>query len=79
MDALYLLTWRFAQGEAPPCMDAADADDNGEVWILTDSYTLLQYGFAFGPPPPDPGPFNCGIDPDAAEDELDCEDAGDCL
>lgn len=69
-DALYLLRYAFARGDAPPCMDAADADDNDTVSALFDAQYLLFYAFADGPEPPDPGVDECGGDP--TEYELGC-------
>jgi hypothetical protein len=67
-DAIVLLTYLFARGEAPPCLDAADADDDGGHTI-GDGIHLLQYLSAGGPdlPPPSRG---CGIDP--TPDPLTC-------
>ncbi len=70
LDALYILSWTFAGGSAPPCEDAADADGNGVVSALLDSLRLLSWAFAGGDPPPDPGVETCGPDPDI--DVVDC-------
>ncbi|MBN1421510.1 MAG: hypothetical protein JXP34_22245 [Planctomycetes bacterium] len=58
-DAVYSLLYLFASGSAPPCIEAADIDDNA-VLDLGDPVGLLNYLFASGPAPappfPDPGP-----------------------
>ena len=47
-----------------PCFDAADADDDGVVNGLIDGLYILNYQFLPGfPPPPAPGPDECGADP----------------
>jgi hypothetical protein len=48
----------------PDCLDAADADDNGEVQ-LTDAIKILGFLFLGADPPPAPGPPGspCGADP----------------
>ena len=76
LDALYLLDWGFTLGPPPFCFDAADADDNGEVFPIIDAITILHWGFTAGPPPPEPGAFECGVDP--TEDELPCETVSGC-
>ncbi len=67
-DAIFTLSYLFAQGPSPSCLDAADANDDGAV-DLADGIFILQSLFAIGPaiPPPYPG---CGVDPTV--DELDC-------
>ena len=63
-------------GPFPPCLDAADVDDNGAQFALLDALYLLNWGFAGGDAPPDPGPFECGIDP--TDDDLECDTTPDC-
>ena len=59
-------TWSRTE---PPCLDAADGDDNGEV-NLTDAVTVLYYLFlGIGPLPP-PGSDQAWFDP--TPDELNC-------
>ncbi len=70
VDAISLLLWQFAEGDDPPCMDAADVNDDGEVTALTDALALVSWAFVGGEIPPDPGPDECGLDPE--EDEVDC-------
>ncbi|MBN1444241.1 MAG: hypothetical protein JXA90_16130 [Planctomycetes bacterium] len=68
-DGVISLMWLFSGVAAPRCMDAADADNSGRVNI-TDPIYVLMWLFLGGPAPPDPGPWECGLDPDA--DDLDC-------
>jgi hypothetical protein len=67
-DAVLTLNYLFLGGEAPPCPDAADADDSGGL-DLTDAVTVLLYlfqgGAAFQPPFPEAGP-------DPTKDSLGC-------
>ena len=69
-DALYLLKWGFTAGPAPECDAAADVDGNGILNALTDPLYLLRWNFQGGDEPPDPGPDECGPDPDDAECEV---------
>ena len=73
-DALLLLAWHGQFGDTPPCVDAADADDNGRISLL-DPLLLLRYVFQDGDAPPVPGLEECG--PDPTDDDLDCLDLGD--
>jgi hypothetical protein len=65
--AAFYPSWR-------PCMDAADADDDGRLSIA-DALHVLRAVFAGGPPPPAPFP-HCG--PDPTPDSLDCVAYPDC-
>ncbi len=61
-DAIYTLTYLFAKGPAPHCLDSADTNDDGQIDIGDAIYTL---NFLFGGqgvkiPPPYPNP---GYDP----------------
>ncbi|MBN1418426.1 MAG: hypothetical protein JXP34_06585, partial [Planctomycetes bacterium] len=69
-DAIGLLNVLFANAAALPCDDAADIDDSGDLTI-GDAVSLLSYLFASGPPPKDPGPTTCGVDP-TPDDGLGC-------
>jgi len=69
-DAITLLKFLFINGGEPPCLDAADAEDNGFLNI-TDVLVILNDFFRDGTGIPDPGPFSCGTDP--TPDQLDCE------
>ena len=73
-DAIFMLSHLFAQGPAPSCEDAADANDSGAIDIA-DAITILSHLFASaGPLKP---PFGeCGIDP--TDDTLDCLEFGPC-
>ncbi|MEM7163971.1 MAG: dockerin type I domain-containing protein [Planctomycetota bacterium] len=63
MDAAFINAFLFAAGPAPACMDAADANDDGQIDV---SDVLLIQG---GGPIPYPNP-ECGID--VTPDNLDC-------
>jgi hypothetical protein len=67
-DAIFTLSYLFASGTAPTCLDAADSNDDGEINVA-DAIFVLQYLFAGGLAIPPPYP-ECGIDPTV--DELDC-------
>ncbi|MBD3162917.1 MAG: hypothetical protein GF346_10930 [Candidatus Eisenbacteria bacterium] len=58
----------------PPCFDAVDFDDTGEI-TLDDLLGLLDYLYEGGAEPPPPFP-ECGTDP--TEDPLDCESFPPC-
>lgn len=69
-DAVAILFWLFQGGGGePPCIDAADVDDGGDV-DLTDAVYLLSHLFRGSPPPPPPW-GGCG--PDPTPDALSCE------
>lgn len=68
-DAVLILAHLFQGGAAPPCADAADANDGGTI-DLTDAVYLLEHLFTGGPKPPAPYP-NLGVDPTA--DALGCD------
>jgi hypothetical protein len=70
-DVVLTLRGLFQGGGRPPCEDAADADDSGEV-NLSDALSTLNFLFLGGPPPPPPFP---GAGPDPSEDGLDCAGA----
>ena len=53
-DGVYLNNFLFLGGPPPPCLDAADANDNGQL-NLTDSLVIFNQG-----PFPPPGATNCG-------------------
>lgn len=73
-DAIYSLTYQFASGPVPGCLDAADTDDSGEINISDPLYNLA-YQFADGPEPPAPFP-DCGADPSI--DAVRCRDFPPC-
>jgi hypothetical protein len=71
-DAIFVLNYLFLGGVAPSCLDAADANDDGNI-DLSDGIKILRYLFGGGKldstlPAPWPEP---GEDP--TEDKLDCE------
>ena len=67
-DAIFTLSYLFASGSAPSCLDTADANDDGAVDIA-DAIAVLSYLFAGTGDLP--APFGeCGVDPTV--DELGC-------
>ena len=67
--AFFLISYLIFPGaETPPCLDAADANDDGAVDIL-DVIAILYQQFVPGWPPHPPPSF-CG--PDPTNDALDC-------
>ncbi len=67
-DAIFVLSYLFARGTAPSCLDTADANDDGRNDIA-DAIRTLTHLFAHGGPLP--LPFGgCGADPTA--DDLSC-------
>ena len=61
-DPIGVLDYLFNGSQAIDCLDAADVNDTGSI-DLADAIYLLTYIFSGGLAPPDPGPFNCGLDP----------------
>jgi 6-phosphogluconolactonase (cycloisomerase 2 family) len=61
-DAVFTLDHLFRGGEAPTCLDAADADDTGRL-DLADPVYLLNHLFRGGAGILAPGPIDCGVDP----------------
>ncbi len=55
-------------GPEPPCLDAADADDNGR-WDIRDGVVIILKLFSGDQEIPPPFP---GIGPDPTEDDIDC-------
>jgi hypothetical protein len=68
-DALRILGYLFLGSEVPPCLEACDGDDSGDLSI-SDAISLLGYLFLGSSPPPAPGP-ECGVDPSPSD--LGCE------
>ncbi|MBN1419618.1 MAG: PKD domain-containing protein [Planctomycetes bacterium] len=60
-DPIYLLSWIFADGPAPPCLDAADLDDGGRIDI-GDAINCLEFLFVGDWFPAFPH-FSAGLDP----------------
>ena len=67
-DVISILSYLFASGEAPDCVDALDINDSGGVNIA-DAINELSYLFSGGPPPAPPFP-DVGLDP--TPDSLPC-------
>ena len=67
VDPVLILNHLFGR-KIPPCLDAADSDDNGALEI-TDAVYLLNSLFLGGPAPAQPFP-SCGLD--STTDELTC-------
>ena len=61
-DAVRSLEYQFAGTFTPPCLDAVDVDDDGQITIA-DPLANLFFQFRGTPSIPAPGPFQCGIDP----------------
>ena len=70
-DAITTLNGLFG-GAAIPCASAADVNADGTLNIA-DAVTILNYGFAGGPPPPAPFP-NCGLE--TISTTLTCDQTG---
>ena len=67
-DAIFLLSYLFAQGAEPSCLDAGDTNDSGQIDIA-DAIAVLSHLFAQAGPLP--APFGeCGADP--TDDALEC-------
>lgn len=63
-DAVFLLAAAFISGSpAPPCLDAADCNDDGSYDPILDSAVLLQSIFVPGSLPVAPPFSSCGGDP----------------
>jgi predicted alpha-1,6-mannanase (GH76 family) len=73
-DAVFLLQYLFAGGPEPPCMNAADANDD-EARDMADGIFILQNLFAGGPAVPPPHP-ECGTDPTTGS--LECKSYPPC-
>lgn len=67
-DAIFVLTYLFAQGPTPTCRDAADVNDDSTIDI-SDAIFLVTYLFNNGLAPRPPFPF-CATDP--TTDALGC-------
>jgi hypothetical protein len=69
-DPITILLYQFDGPLFPPCLDALDFNDNGQIQI-DDALGSLFFQFAGATPPADPGAATCGPDPTA--DSLGCE------
>jgi hypothetical protein len=67
-DAIFTLSYLFADGPAPSCLGAADANDDGAVDIA-DAIAVLSHLFAGAGELPEPF-GECGVDPTV--DALEC-------
>ena len=72
LEAIFILEWGFAGGPAPPCREGADVDNSGEIFPLLDALEILYFTFGSTEPPDDPGPYECGPDPEP-EEGLGCD------
>lgn len=72
--AIFALAFLFVGGTPPPCLDAADANDDGDLDI-SDGVRVLVFLFAGEAPPPSPFP-DCGTD--ETEDAMDCVSFAGC-
>ncbi|MEM7164271.1 MAG: dockerin type I repeat-containing protein [Planctomycetota bacterium] len=70
LDSAFILNWLFMSGAPPECMDAADANDDGQV-SQADFVHIENALLPGGPLLPAPGPDTCG--PDPSSDTLDCQ------
>lgn len=68
-DPIVILNYLFGVGGSISCFDSADINDDGSLDVA-DPINLLTYIFGGGTLPPDPGPFDCGLDP--TPDGLGC-------
>jgi hypothetical protein len=71
-DAIFTLSYVFASGPAPDCLDAADANDDGHIDI-SDAIYVINFMYRGGPELPAPFP---AAGPDPTVDELDCVERG---
>ncbi len=72
-DAVATFNFLFLGGDEPPCLDAADANDVDNALNLTDGVFLLNFLFLGGDPIADPGPFDCGPEPDGSPFTFGCD------
>jgi hypothetical protein len=75
-DAVFTLSYLFASGTDPSCLDAVDANDSGGTDIA-DPISMLAYLFASAGPLPEPFEV-CGVDRTSANDNLDCASFAPC-
>ncbi len=67
-DPVYISSFLYQGGNAPPCKDAADVNDDGSL-DNSDVIYLYQFLFMGGSPPASPYPY---CDLDTTSDDLDC-------
>jgi hypothetical protein len=75
-DAIHILTYLFASGPPPACMESTDVN-NSAAMDIADAVYLLAYLFGGGPARSSPGPPGspCGADPDkpGSPGDLGCD------
>ena len=74
-DAMSILQSLFVTPGPPDCLDALDANDDGEIDV-SDSIYVLSFLFRGGAAPGWPFP-DCGLDP--TPDDLDCATYSECV
>ena len=75
-DAVWLLSYNFLGGEAPPCPAACDVDGDGRIeGAVSDAVYLLQFLFGGGPMPLEPSRA-CGVSDLPSDRELGCGESG---
>ena len=74
-DAIATFVWLFAGGEASTCTIAGDTNNDSAV-DLSDGVFSLAYLFRAGAEPAAPGPFECGLPPEAGK--LSCDTYPQC-
>ena len=72
-DIQFILSFLFLGGEDTRCRESADFNDDGGLNI-SDPLRGLNFLFLGGLPLPDPGPDNCGPDPDVTQGDVGCEE-----
>jgi hypothetical protein len=77
-DAVATFNFLFLGGDEPKCLDAADSNDTDNALNLTDGVFLLNFLFLGGDAIPDPGPFDCGLEPDGSPFTFECENYDAC-
>lgn len=72
-DAIVTLLFLFRGSGMPPCLEAADFDDDGELQV-TDAVAILQWLFLDRVAPTTPGPpgLPCGPDPPTSPERMGC-------
>jgi hypothetical protein len=55
-DVIFLNSYLYSGGPAPPCRNQADVNHDGSVDV-SDSVYILSWLYSGGPAPPSPGPF----------------------
>jgi hypothetical protein len=78
-DAILTLLFLFRGGGMPPCLEAADFDDDGRLQV-TDAVAILQWLFFDRAAPSSPGPpgLPCGPDPPTTPERMGCAEYPGC-